>query len=48
MRSSPGWQRAFALAWQEIQANHPAYGPALAAGLTALMPLAAPAPWAVM
>jgi uncharacterized protein len=38
------WQRAFTLAWQEIQANHPAYGPALAAGLTVLMPLSAPAP----
>ncbi|HEY6493835.1 MAG TPA: FxsB family cyclophane-forming radical SAM/SPASM peptide maturase [Trebonia sp.] len=33
------WQRAFAPAWQEIQENHPAYAPALAAGLTALVPL---------
>ncbi len=37
------WQRGFAPAWREIQAHHPAYAPALAAGLTALMPMAAPA-----
>jgi uncharacterized protein len=37
------WQRAFALAWQEIQAHHPVYAPALAADLTTLMPMA-PAP----
>lgn len=37
------WQRGFTLAWQEINAHHPAYAPALAAGLTALMPMA-PAP----
>jgi uncharacterized protein len=35
------WQRRFALAWREIQTHHPAYAPALAAGLTTLMPLAA-------
>ena len=35
------WQRRFALAWQEIQAHHQAYAPALAAGLSALMPMAA-------
>jgi uncharacterized protein len=35
------WQRGFALAWQEIQAHHPAYAPALAAGLSTLMPMAA-------
>ena len=33
------WQRAFGLAWREIQAHHPAYAPALAVGLTALMPM---------
>jgi uncharacterized protein len=37
------WQRAFELAWQEVRAHHPAYAPALAAGLSALMPMA-PAP----
>jgi uncharacterized protein len=38
------WQRAFGLAWREIQEHHPAYAPALAVGLTALMPMmAAPA-----
>jgi uncharacterized protein len=37
------WQRCFALAWQEIDAHYPAYAPALAAGLSALMPMA-PAP----
>ncbi len=37
------WQRGFTLAWQEINAHHPAYAPALAAGLAALMPMA-PAP----
>ena len=35
------WQRGFALAWREIQTHHPAYAPALAAGLTTLMPMAA-------
>jgi uncharacterized protein len=38
-----GWQRGFELAWQEILTHHPAYGPALAAGLSMLMPMA-PAP----
>jgi uncharacterized protein len=33
------WQRGFALAWREIQTHHPAYAPALAAGLTTLMPM---------
>ena len=37
------WQHSFELAWQEILAHHPAYGPALAAGLSTLMPMA-PAP----
>jgi uncharacterized protein len=35
------WQRGFALAWREIQTHHPAYAPALAAGLTTLMPMTA-------
>jgi uncharacterized protein len=35
------WQRDFALAWQQIQSNHAAYGPALAAGLAMLTPRAA-------
>jgi HEXXH motif-containing protein len=35
------WQRDFALAWQQIQSNHAAYGPALAAGLAVLTPRAA-------
>jgi uncharacterized protein len=35
------WQRDFSLAWQQIQSNHPAYGPALAAGLTVLTPMPA-------
>jgi uncharacterized protein len=35
------WQRGFALAWREIQTHHPAYAPALAAGLTTLMPMKA-------
>jgi uncharacterized protein len=35
------WRRGFALAWREIQTHHPAYGPALAAGLTTLMPMKA-------
>lgn len=34
-------QRDFALAWQQIQTNHPAYGPALAAGLAVLTPTSA-------
>jgi uncharacterized protein len=33
------WQRYFQAAWQEIQSHHPAYAPALAAGLGVLMPL---------
>jgi uncharacterized protein len=37
------WQRAFGLAWREIQEHHPAYAPALAVGLIALTPLM-PAP----
>ena len=35
------WQRQFGAAWQEIECGHGAYAPALAAGLTTLMPLAA-------
>jgi uncharacterized protein len=35
------WQRDFAVAWQQIQSNHPAYGPALAAGLAVLAPISA-------
>jgi len=35
------WQRQFEDAWQEIERQHAAYAPALAAGLTTLMPLAA-------
>ena len=35
------WQRQFRAAWQEIECGHSAYAPALAAGLTTLMPLAA-------
>jgi len=34
------WQRSFEGAWQEICRSHPAYAPALAAGLGVLMPLA--------
>jgi uncharacterized protein len=37
------WQGAFTLAWQEILDHHAAYAPALAAGLSTLMPMA-PAP----
>jgi uncharacterized protein len=37
------WQHSFELAWQEILTHHPAYGPALATGLSTLMPMA-PAP----
>ena len=37
------WQRSFSAAWREIQLHHAAFAPALAAGLTALTPLA-PAP----
>jgi uncharacterized protein len=33
------WQRLFADAWHEIGHEHPAYAPALAAGLGAVMPL---------
>jgi uncharacterized protein len=35
------WQRCFEQAWEEISGHHPAYAPALAAGLSALMPLSA-------
>ena len=35
------WQRQFGAAWQEIECRHGGYAPALAAGLTTLMPLAA-------
>ena len=35
------WERAFQAAWQEIQAQHAGYAPALAVGLTTLTPLAA-------
>jgi uncharacterized protein len=35
------WQRHFLEAWQEIDREHAAYAPALAAGLTTLLPLAA-------
>ncbi len=35
------WQRLFRGAWHEIQQEHVAYAPALAAGLTTLVPLAA-------
>jgi uncharacterized protein len=38
------WQRSFADAWQEICRDHQAYGPALEAGLTVLMPLSAGPP----
>ena len=34
------WQRSFLAAWQEIDREHGAYAPALAAGLTTVMPLA--------
>lgn len=37
------WQRRFADAWREIARDHPGYAPAIAAGLTVLMPMA-PAP----
>lgn len=36
------WQREFEAAWEEIEREHKAYAPALAAGLTTLTPLAAP------
>jgi uncharacterized protein len=35
------WQRHFQDAWQEIEGEHAAYAPALAVGLTTLVPLAA-------
>jgi uncharacterized protein len=35
------WQRSFEDAWTEILQHHPAYAPALAAGLSVLMPLSA-------
>ena len=35
------WQRQFRAAWREIERRHGGYAPALAAGLTTLMPLAA-------
>ena len=34
------WQRQFTAAWQEIQVHHAAYAPAIAVGLTTLMPMA--------
>ena len=34
------WQEQFQEAWREIEATHAAYAPALATGLTTLMPLA--------
>src|SRR5262249_40146371 len=34
------WQRCFLAAWREIEREHGAYAPALAEGLTTLMPLA--------
>ncbi len=37
------WQRLFLAAWQEIEREHGAYAPALAAGLTTVMPLSAAA-----
>ena len=37
------WQQHFADAWREIERDYPAYAPAIAAGLTVVMPLA-PAP----
>jgi uncharacterized protein len=37
------WQDQFAEAWQEITRDHPDYAPAIAAGLSVLMPMA-PAP----
>jgi uncharacterized protein len=38
------WQRSFEEAWDEISRHHPAYAPALAAGLSVLMPLSAGPP----
>jgi uncharacterized protein len=38
------WQRRFEDAWREIERDHPAYAPAIAAGLSALMPLSAGPP----
>jgi uncharacterized protein len=35
------WQRCFEDAWREIERDHPAYAPAIAAGLSVLMPLSA-------
>ena len=35
------WQQDFRAAWPEIERNGGAYAPALAAGLTTVMPLAA-------
>jgi uncharacterized protein len=35
------WQRCFEDAWQQIERHHPAYAPAIAAGLSVLMPLSA-------
>lgn len=37
------WQQSFSIAWQEIKEHHAAYAPALAAGLSTLMPMM-PAP----
>lgn len=36
------WQQGLRAAWPEIERHHGAYAPSLAAGLSALMPLAAP------
>jgi uncharacterized protein len=38
------WQRYFQDAWREIERHFPAYAPAIAAGLTVLMPMSAPPP----
>ena len=38
------WQRCFEEAWQEIERDHPAYAPAIATGLSVLMPLSAGPP----
>jgi len=38
------WQRCFEDAWREIERDHPAYAPAIAAGLNVLMPLSAGPP----
>jgi len=38
------WQRCFQDAWREIERDHAAYAPAIAAGLSVLMPLSAGPP----